>query len=645
MKLRFYLLFITFALLLVYCNRKPSDSNAWVKEKFVNLGDSVDYVGMSTCLSCHKDVHDSYIQTGMGQSFDYATMEKSAASFGNHAVVYDKDLDFYYKPFFEDSILYILEYRLAGKDTTHKRLERVDYIIGSGHHTNSHMIDRNGYVYQAPITYYTQDKKWDLAPGFEEGLNSRFSRLIATECLTCHNHFPKHFEGSENKYKEMPKGIECERCHGPGSFHVQEKLKGKLVDTSKYADYSITNPRHLPRDLQMDLCQRCHLQGVAVLEDGKTFYDFKPGMALSEVMQVYLPRFSNSHERFIMASQADRMRLSPCYLKTESLSCISCHNPHHDVKSRTKNRYNETCLGCHSEAEKNFCSTPKPERELENDNCVGCHMPRSGSIDIPHITITDHNISKATAKRAGGREMSNEDKNEVARFLGLECLTKESPSPLEKAKGYLALYDKFMKEAHVLDSAAYYLGQSKASEEEQLSTKMHYLFAAEYYDEIARAANKLDPNSIADGWTAYRIGEAFYRRQQLQQAKAFFERATALRKYNLEFQEKLGVTYARLGQLTPAKEVFNFVLSENPDRPLVYANLGYMSAAEGKMDRAHYYYDKALKLDPDYETALMNKAALFMHQQEMMKAIELLQHLVEKHPDNLKAKQVLETLL
>ena len=133
---------------------------------------------------------------------------------------------------------------------------------------------------------------------------------------------------------EMPRGIECERCHGPGSLHVKEKLKGIKVDTSKYADYSITNPRHLPRDLQMDICQRCHLQGVAVLNEGKNFFDFRPGMQLSDVMQVFLPRFSNSHEKFIMASQADRLRLSPCYLKSEELSCISCHNPHHSVKSK-----------------------------------------------------------------------------------------------------------------------------------------------------------------------------------------------------------------------------------------------------------------------------------------------------------------------
>ena len=92
--------------------------------------------------------------------------------------------------------------------------------------------------------------------------------------------------GSMNRFSKMPTGIQCERCHGPGKLHVEEKLAGIVVDTAKRADYSIVNPRRLPRDLQMDLCQRCHLQGVAVLNEGKTFFDFKPGMRLSEVLNV-----------------------------------------------------------------------------------------------------------------------------------------------------------------------------------------------------------------------------------------------------------------------------------------------------------------------------------------------------------------------
>ncbi|MBK7311606.1 MAG: hypothetical protein IPI93_12675 [Sphingobacteriaceae bacterium] len=59
-----------------------------------------------------------------------------------------------------------------------------------------------------------------------------------------------------NKYNFVPNGIDCERCHGPGSIHVNQKQRGIKIDTSKQIDYSIVNPSKLPIDLQFDICQR-----------------------------------------------------------------------------------------------------------------------------------------------------------------------------------------------------------------------------------------------------------------------------------------------------------------------------------------------------------------------------------------------------
>ncbi|WP_245538570.1 tetratricopeptide repeat protein [Saprospira grandis] len=639
MKKWIYMLGFALALLLVYCSGGAEEKGVSADHRFRNLGDSATYVGMTSCQSCHGNVHQSYVKTGMGRSFAKAHQANSAADWAGHQSIFDTASQYYYLPFARDSQLYVLEYRLGPEgDTTHKRLEQISYIIGSGHHTNSHLINRNGYVYQAPVTYYTQDGRWDLAPGFEEGQNSRFDRLIAHECLTCHNHLPKAEEGGLNKYLEMPEGIECERCHGPGSIHVKEKLAGLIVDTSKQIDYSIVNPRHLSRELQMDLCQRCHLQGVAVLNPGKSFYDFKPGMPLSSVMQVFLPRFSNSDKRFIMASQADRLRLSPCYLKSEELSCISCHNPHHDVKSRTENRYNESCLSCHAPTAPNFCSVEPAKRLEKQDDCVSCHMPRSGSIDIPHVTITDHNISKATARSA--MALTQEETEEVAAFLGLACLSKDSPSNLDMARGYLALYDKFMGQSAVLDSARYYLDQEKEENELQRQTKIHLLFAAGRYTALEELALQAKAAEEKDAWTAYRLGEACYRQQNWAKALPFFSQAVALLPYHLDFREKLGVCYARLGQTAKAEQLFQEVLLEDRKRPLTYANLGFIAAQKGNFKRAHYFYDKALDLDPLQESAVFNKAALSVREGNKAAAKALLERLA----GNAKAAQALKAL-
>ncbi|MFT7452780.1 MAG: hypothetical protein ACI9VN_003516, partial [Patescibacteria group bacterium] len=539
-----YSFFLLAAITLVYCGR--STNSITQVSQYASLQDSVAYVGMATCRSCHPDAYDHFMETGMGQSFGHATKEKTAAFYGNHAVVYDEESDYYYQASFQDSILYITEYRLEGKDTIHKRVEKISYIVGSGHHTNSHIINENGYIFQAPITFYTQEGRWDMAPGFEEK-NLRFNRILTTECITCHNDYPEAVEGSLNKYHTMPTGIACERCHGPGEVHVREKLAGKIVDTSQQIDYSIVNPKDLPKDLQMDLCQRCHLQGIAVLEEGKTFFDFKPGMPLSDVANVFLPRYTNSHEKFIMASQADRLRLSKCYTLSDEMTCLTCHHPHHSVRKADKEIFNKPCLSCHQKKEVAECSIPLVTRNIQQNNCVTCHMPPSGSTDIPHVNITDHYISKRTARIAGETTtIKSEKKEAIARFLGLKILTKEKGTALEMARGYIAMFDKYAEADLVLDSANYYLNKVDTADPLLFKTKVHYFFARKDYLAIVKLSINQEAALQTDAWTAYRIGEAYMERTDAAKALLYYKKATQLMPFNLEFQEKQGSAYIAL---------------------------------------------------------------------------------------------------
>ena len=632
-------LFIS-ALFLVFCTRDlPKETEA---NRYQNLASEVKYVGMQTCRSCHANIHETFIHTGMGRSFDHASREKSDAVYDHHAVVYDEKSDFYYKPYFKNDSLFIKEFRLANGDTVHQRIERVAYIVGSGQHTNSHILNINGYIYQAPITFYTQDKKWDMAPGYsgleKGGFNERFSRLLNSECITCHNHLPKLVEGSINKFEQMPQGIECERCHGPGEIHAREKLAGNIVDTTNFIDYSIVNPRDLSRDLQMDLCQRCHLQGIAVLEEGKTFYDFKPGMPLNEVMNVFLPRYTNSHEKFIMASQADRLRLSACYLNSE-MTCITCHNPHKSVASTSQNHFNSKCLNCHQEQK---CSASEEVLAENKNNCSSCHMPPSGSIDIPHVRITDHYISRGNTKI--NKVVSKQEDSGSVGFLGLKILTKEKGSAIDMARGYIAMYEKYIQSDLILDSAAYYLQKSQLTSAEKFTTNIHYFFAREDYATIAALVANTPAAEIKDAWTNYRIGEAFFKMQDYPSAIQYLERACALHPYDLDFQEKRGTAYVYLGQMDKAAAAYEFVIAEQPKRPVALCNLGYTKVLAGQIQAGNQLYDQALALDPDYEQALINKAALLIYQRKNEKARALLDRVLKINPNNAQALMALQKI-
>src|ERR1700761_111833 len=83
---------VAFTLPAFFCNSpKSTEEQEHEGSPWKNVYDTnVHYVGMQTCRTCHEGVYQTFSQTGMGQSFDHATRQKSAADFNPaHALVYD----------------------------------------------------------------------------------------------------------------------------------------------------------------------------------------------------------------------------------------------------------------------------------------------------------------------------------------------------------------------------------------------------------------------------------------------------------------------------------------------------------------------------------------------------------------------------
>lgn len=600
-------------------------------KQFANLHDSVTYVGIESCKGCHADIYETYIQTGMGRSMGHADLNRSKAEFSGHATVFDPLLQMWYQAFVSGSQLFVREFRLDGKDTVHQRIEPISLIVGSGQHTNSHLKNTNGYVTQLPLTFYTQDKKWDLPPGFENGGNSRFARTIETECMTCHNAYPKQVPGSENKYISIPQGIDCERCHGPGSLHVQEKLAGKIVDTKKSADYSIVNPRRLSMPLQMSICQRCHTQGNAVLKPGKTFFDFRPGMVLSDVMSVFLPRYEGDQTHFTMASHPDRMMQSACFTQSAGkMTCITCHNPHKSIEITPAAHFNAKCQSCHPGQD--VCTAEPAARKAKEDNCVSCHMPKSGTSDIPHVTITDHWIRKPEAAT-----------NKNRTFVGIASINEKRPDALTKARAWLQYYERFEVKASHLDSADFYL--KKVGETKTVlyfETEVHLRFLKTDYNKLV-SLGRATPAGVS-GWTFYRIGEAQSQSGLRAEALASFKKAAALMPYQLDFQMKYATMLHELNKQQEAIERYEFILDENPTYAPAMVNLGFLKLESGADKEAEALYRKALKMDPDNQSAWMNLVGLHLYRNDRAAAEKLLKTLIRNYPNQTQARQLLQKL-
>lgn len=562
---------------------------------------------MQTCKGCHADIYATFMETGMGQSWDKASPSKSKAHFGDNQIVYDSVNNLYYHPYWKDSTLHILEYRKEGGKIVHERDQTIEYIVGSGQHTNSHLFSINNYLYQAPITFYTQLGLWDLAPGFEKGQNSKFTRPIQQECITCHNFYPCIDASAENRYTQIPNGIQCERCHGPGSLHVDQKQKGILVDITTQTDYSIVNPRKLDRERQISVCQRCHLQGVTVLNEGKTFFDFRPGMLLSEVMHTFVPRYTDSLDNFIMASHVDRMKMSQCFLKSD-MTCLSCHNPHISVKKTSAAYWDEKCKNCHGDKGV-VCSAKDANGAIEKNNCVSCHMPMSGSKDIPHVQIHDHNIRKP---------LSNKEIKAISSFVRLACISDQhKPDAITEANAYLNLFEEYESNVLYLEKANSLLNSISEAERANrwlsLSIRVYFLKNdLKQLLSVYQANSKLLTN--ADAWTNYRLGEAFMQQGNMQAAIQFLKAATNQQSKNLDFINKLGEAYFKNQQISLAQVCFKQVLSLNPKNISANVSTAWCEHLAGRDNEAIRFYKTALGLNPDYYTALVGLAQLYLIQ-------------------------------
>lgn len=158
------------------------------------------------------------------------------------------------------------------------------------------------------------------------------------------------------------------------------------------------------------------------------------------------------------------------------MTCLSCHNPHESVQQLDPQYFVNICLKCHQSDDQKKCSETLEERSKVDNQCSTCHMPKSGSIDIAHVRITDHKIQRSPSKE--------KNLNGNKSFFGLEMLTKTNPGKLDMARGYLAYYDKYATVPNLLDSVKFYLDQCAPDQSGVFDAEIHFLFNKKDYPSI-----------------------------------------------------------------------------------------------------------------------------------------------------------------
>ena len=277
----------------------------------------------------------------------------------------------------------------SGKIVARSEAE-VQFVLGSGRQGISYLIGRDGFLFESPINWYSQKRRWDLSPGFEVA-NYHFDRPIRPGCLYCHANRAQSVPTSINQYRQPifeGHAIGCERCHGPGELHASDPA----VNAGR--DPTIVNPADLEPSLRDAVCEQCHLIGDhRVVRAGRREEDFRPGLPFERFWTVFVQPAGQDENRFV--GQVEQMHKSQCFLASKGrLGCISCHDPHELPAPEEKcGLLPESLPGMPWRPWVQPSGEAPPERSPKDD-CAGCHMPREKDSDIPHSASANHRIPR-----------------------------------------------------------------------------------------------------------------------------------------------------------------------------------------------------------------------------------------------------------
>ena len=382
----------------------------------VTGGAAPGYVDDRLCGRCHADLYRSYREVGMARSFYRPRPENLIEDFEANGF-YHRPSRRHYEMIRRDGRLVMRRYQLdAAGEPINVVEQEVDWILGSGNHSRTYLYATpGGELFQLPIAWYTQTQSWGMAPGFDRPDHLGLLRSVRRECMFCHNAYPDVPAGSDARDvphvfpRELPEGLGCQRCHGPGAEHSRLAMRPEVALEELNA--AIVNPGRLAPRRRDDVCYGCHMQASVAIPGVRRFgrgdYSFRPGEPLADYLVAtdIVEAGRDRRKRFEINHHPYRLEQSRCFRASAgAMSCLTCHDPHRKVaEAERAAHYRSACLGCHQldDCRLEEMSAEGSAPAVAADDCAACHMPKRRTEDVVQVVMTDHLIRR----RPGGPEL------------------------------------------------------------------------------------------------------------------------------------------------------------------------------------------------------------------------------------------------
>lgn len=329
------------------------------------------YVGSSTCASCHAAIADTQKTTPMAS----ASMTADSEAFSKSGIT--APLKFNISEYTYELTQNASGSMYSASDGTQSVSAPLGWIFGSGHFGQTYVYQQEGTFYESNLSYYSAIRGLDFTTGHSRLASGNLAKALGEPqspdaiqaCFGCHT--TAATTGDRFEPGQATPGVTCESCHGPGTEHVAAM---NVADGNQTASFTF-NPASLSAQDSVDFCGACHRTRLDVIQAN-----------IRGVLTVRFPAY--------------RLQSSRCWGSDgdSRVTCVACHDPHKPLVTDVAS-YDKNCLSCHRLPTASEPAPPGSTNDLPGaacpiaeKYCVTCHMPK---IDIPemHASFTDHRIA------------------------------------------------------------------------------------------------------------------------------------------------------------------------------------------------------------------------------------------------------------